>query len=150
MAGWIEHLRKLILKEGIEMNIAVTTQGDRVFEHFGTCRKFTIFEVEMERVISFKETDTEGEGHGSLVSMMKKENINVLICGGIGGSAKNALRVMGIEIVAGVQGGVKEAVKRYLSGEVIGIPNFVCNHNHGGNHECTYLKNMCVENSIRK
>ena len=128
------------------MNIAVTTENDDVFQHFGTCRQFTIFEVEMERVISYKVIHACAEGHGALVRLMKEENVNVLICGGIGGSAKNALRVNGIEIIAGVQGKVKVAVKRYLSGEVLGIPHFVCSHNHGGdNHTCIYHKNSVKE-----
>ncbi len=121
------------------MKIAVTTQGNEIFQHFGSCKEFTVFEAEGERIIGKSTLDTSESGHGALAELMKQNRIDVLICGGIGSGAKSALRIRNIEIVPGVTGSIETAVKKYLSGEVIGNPDFVCGHHHGeedGVHGC--------------
>lgn len=121
------------------MKIAVTTEGKEVFQHFGNCKEFTIFEIEDQKIVHTSKLDTSESGHGALAKLMQESKVDVLICGGIGGGAKNALRINHIEIIAGVKGTVEEAVVKYLSGEVVGDPDFVCNHNghdDGKGHTC--------------
>lgn len=121
------------------MIIAVTTQQQEVFQHFGSCKEFTLYHVENGTIVEKPQTlDTSQSGHGALAALMEEKQVNILICGGIGQGAKNALHIRGIEIVAGVSGKVDDAVKRYLSGELVGNPDFVCSHNHesGEDHGC--------------
>lgn len=119
------------------MRIAVTTEGNQVFQHFGHCKEFTIFEIEDQKVVQKSTLDTSASGHGALADLMKENKVDVLICGGIGGGARRALKANRVEIVPGVTGEIEEVVVRYLSGEQIGDPDFICtHHSEGGEHHC--------------
>ena len=59
----------------------------------------------------------------------------MLICGGIGGGAQQALSERGIELCAGASGNTDEAVEAYLRGELINT-GANCDHHHGEDHAC--------------
>ena len=108
------------------MIIAVTTEGENIFQHFGKSPQFTLFETEDSRIKSEKVIDTSDSGHSALIDVLKSNSVEVLICGGIGGGAVNGLTAAGIEVVAGVSGSVKDAVIKYLSGEKLGSGQPTC------------------------
>lgn len=54
--------------------------------------------------------------------------MDVLICGGIGGGAQNALAEAGIKLYGGVSGNADEAVNAYLEGKLDFNPNVQCSH----------------------
>lgn len=119
------------------MIIAVTTEGNEIFQHFGSCKTFTLYEIDNQKIVNKKLIHPTEGGHSSLAIFMKENNVDIVICGGIGGGAKNALRANRIEIVPGVTGNIEEAVIQYLSGIQIGNPDFICNHSHeGDSHGC--------------
>ena len=80
-----------------------------------------------------------GSGHGALAGFLKERDVNVLICGGIGGGAKNALAEAGITLVGGVSGSADQAVRDYLDGNLEFDSEATCDHHgegeahHGGN-----------------
>ena len=120
------------------MIIAVTTEGENIFQHFGKSPQFTLSETEDSRIKSEKVIDTSDSGHSALIDVLKSNSVEVLICGGIGGGAVNGLTAAGIEVVAGVSGSVKDAVIKYLSGEKLGSGQPTCDHHHDheGEHHC--------------
>lgn len=120
------------------MKIAVTTENGLVFQHFGHSKEFTIYEIENELVKSKESISTDGSGHGALADFLNIHSVDIVICGGIGAGAKSALREKRIEIVPGVEGKADDMVVRYLSGEKIGNPDFVCMNHHesGEEHDC--------------
>ena len=67
------------------MKIAVTYENGMVFQHFGHTKQFKIYEIIDGCVVSFKILDTNGSGHSALAGLLKENDIDVLICGGIGG-----------------------------------------------------------------
>ena len=71
------------------MKIAVTYENEMVFQHFGHTEKFKIYEVENDNIVSMKIVDTNGKGHGALATFLKENGVDTVICGGIGGGAKN-------------------------------------------------------------
>lgn len=73
------------------MKIAVTYDNGQVFQHFGHTEQFKIYEVENGQIVSAEVVDTNGQGHGALGGFLAEQGVNVLICGGIGGGARNAL-----------------------------------------------------------
>lgn len=117
------------------MIIAVATEGEFIFQHFGKCPQFTLFEVEDSMIKSQKVIDTSASGHSALVEVLKNHGVSTVICGGIGAGAKNALSDAGIEVVAGVTCLAKDAVIRFLSGEKLGTDDVTCDH-HGEEHSC--------------
>lgn len=123
------------------MKIAVTfdNNGD-VFQHFGHTEQFKIYEIENNNIVSSHVLSSDGEGHSALAQLLESENIDRLICGGIGGCAVSALSEAGIEIFAGITGNADNAVKAYLEGTLEQTTSPNCNHHgehhHGEGHSC--------------
>ena len=116
------------------MRIAVTYNNGEVFQHFGHSEYFKVYEVEDGKVVSSEVVGSDGQGHGALAGLLAGKGIDVLICGGIGGGAVNALTSAGIELCAGQSGNTDEVVEKYLKGELEST-GANCDH-HGEGHEC--------------
>ncbi len=125
------------------MKIAVTYENGNIFQHFGHTEKFKIYEVNDGNILNENVIDTNGSGHGALAGFLTENNVDILICGGIGGGAKTALANVGIMLYGGVQGNADKAVEDYLAGNLIFNPDVMCTH-HGheesghscGSHSC--------------
>ncbi len=123
------------------MNIAVTYEIGQIFQHFGHTEQFKVYEIEENKVVKSYVVDTNGQGHGALAGFLSLNNIEVLICGGIGGGAQMALAEAGIKLYGGVAGDADAAVEAFLAGNLDFNPNVQCNHhghdhNHGEGHTC--------------
>lgn len=113
------------------MIIAVASENEEVFQHFGHTPEFTIFEIENGSVKNKQAVSTEGEGHGALAKFLLDHGVDLLICGGIGAGAQKALADEGIKLVAGVSGKVEGAMSGYLNGTLEFRTDFTCSHHHG-------------------
>ena len=85
------------------MKIAVTYDNGTIFQHFGKTETFKVYEVENDQIVSSEIIESNGSGHGALAGLLAGQNVEVLICGGIGGGAQAALADAGIELYSGVQ-----------------------------------------------
>lgn len=117
------------------MKIAVTYDNGNVFQHFGKTEAFKVYEVEDNKVVSSEVIGSDGKGHGALAGFLSDRSVDVLICGGIGGGAQDALSEAGIEICSGAEGDTDQAVEAYLKGELIST-GVNCDHHHGEDHDC--------------
>lgn len=118
------------------MKIAVTAEGDQVFQHFGKCPSFAVFFVEGGEIRKKEILDAEGNGHAALGGFLKSAGVDVVICGGIGDGAKNMLAAEGIQLVSGIEGPVEDAVHAYLTGNLTDQGGG-CNHeDYGRDHDC--------------
>ena len=118
------------------MKIAVTYDNGNVFQHFGKTENFKVYEVENDQVISSEIIGSNGSGHGALAGLLAGQNIDVLICGGIGGGAQAALTEAGIELCAGAQGDTDQVVDAYLKGELVSSGVNCNHHHHEDGHSC--------------
>ena len=119
------------------MKIAVTYEDGNVFQHFGRTENFKVYEVEDGLVKSAEVMNSNGVGHEALAWLLKDEAIDVLICGGMGQGAQDALAEAGIEVCAGAKGNTDEAVAAYLAGELVntGVNCDHHDHEHGHHHD---------------
>lgn len=124
-----------MMKGEINMKIAVTYENGNVFQHFGHTEQFKIYTVEEGKITSAQVVDTNGSGHGALAGFLNTYGVEVLICGGIGAGAKNALAEMGIQLYAGACGDADAQVESFLAGSLVYNPNTECNHHHDS-HGC--------------
>ena len=120
------------------MRIAVTYENGEVFQHFGHTERFKVYDVENGEIITSATVNTDGSGHGALADILKKIEVQVLICGGIGDGARRALNEAGIELYAGASGGTDAAVEAFLAGRLPQNLNVTCSHHgeHHNSHSC--------------
>ena len=118
------------------MKIAVTFENGQVFQHFGHTETFKIYDIEDGKVVASEVIGSNGSGHGALAGLLAQQDIKVLICGGLGDGAKNALTEAGIEVFSGAQGNADAAVDAYLKGELVSA-GVNCDHHHDESHDCT-------------
>lgn len=133
---------KLNTKGDSTMRIAVTYEDGQIFQHFGHTENFKVYDVENNKVTDSKVINTNGTGHGALATLLNGLDVDVLICGGIGGGAQMALAEAGIKLYGGVFGDADSAVDALLNGELEYNPNVMCSHHHHdeghscGSHSC--------------
>lgn len=127
------------------MRIAVTYENGNVFQHFGHTENFKIYDIENGEIKGSEVVPTNGSGHGALAGFLAVNNVDTLICGGIGGGAQNALVEAGIKLYGGVRGNADEAVKALLDGTLAFNPDVQCNHHNQehGNEEHTCGEHGC-------
>lgn len=118
------------------MKIAVTYNNGEIFEHFGHSEEFKVYEVEDKKVISSTLVKADGQGHGALASLLGNENVDVLICGGIGAGAAEALSEQGIEVCAGQSGNTDAAVEAFLNGQLVDSGVNCDHHSHDEEEGC--------------
>ncbi|MBE6010721.1 MAG: peptidylprolyl isomerase [Lachnospiraceae bacterium] len=118
------------------MKIAVTYENGQIFQHFGHTEAFKLYEVEDGKVISSEVIGSNGAGHSALAGLLAQQDISVLICGGLGEGAKNALTQAGIEVFSGAQGDADAAVEAYLKGELVSAGVNCDHHDHEEEHGC--------------
>ena len=121
--------------------IACTYEAGEIFQHFGHTSQFKIYEVSDGRITQAYVADTAGRGHGALAGLLKDMGVDVLICGGIGQGAKQALEEADIQLYSGVTGDADSAAASLLRGTLVQNAEANCSH-HGshdnnGSHSCT-------------
>ena len=120
------------------MKLAIPYENGQVFQHFGHSQKFKIYVADKGEIRSETVLDTLGSGHGALAGFLADLKVDVLICGGIGGGAKNALAQVGIRVFGGVSGNADQAAAAFLAGSLNFNPNATCSHHgHGEGHDCS-------------
>lgn len=119
------------------MKIAVTYQNGMVFQHFGHTQQFKIYDIENGVIQKEQVVDTAGNGHGALAGFLTGYGVEILLCGGIGGGAQNALASAGIQFYGGISGDADEAVRAFIAGTLAYDPDVHCDHHeHGQEHSC--------------
>ena len=131
-------INQSIVEKGIKtMRIAITYENGDVFQHFGHCEKFKLYDVEDEKIVNEQIVDTNGSGHGALAGFLQTLKVDALICGGIGMRAQTALSDAAIKFYASVNGEADKAAKALIEGNLEYDPNACCDH-HGGEHNCKH------------
>jgi predicted Fe-Mo cluster-binding NifX family protein len=113
------------------MKIGMPKNGEFLNQHFGQSREFLIATVENGKVVEEKEISGESlqHNHAGLSGLFLQEGVSLVITGGIGQPALNALTENGLQVIRGASGSCDEILKKYLQGELTDR-NVTCNH-HG-------------------
>ena len=131
------------------MKIAATYENGQIFQHFGHCAQFKLYEIEEGQVVASKVIDAAGSGHGALAGMLMMNGVDAVICGGLGGGAQNALRGFGIALYACVKGDCDLAVEKLMAGTLGYSESATCDHHdheHGEEHDCGSEGHTCGGN----
>ncbi|HFL3828432.1 TPA: NifB/NifX family molybdenum-iron cluster-binding protein [Clostridioides difficile] len=117
------------------MKIAIASEGKLVSGHFGHCEGFTMYEVEEDKIINSKFIPNPGHRPGYLPVFLKENGANVIISGGMGGTAQQLFNENGIKVVVGAEGNCDEIVQSYLKGELKSTGSVCEEHAHEGHCE---------------
>lgn len=118
------------------MKIAVAYDRGQVFGHFGRTEAFKVYSIVEGRIESAEIIGTEGNGHGALAGYLVSKGVEVLICGGLGAGAQQAIAQAGIMLYAGVSGNADHAVEALLRGELKPNAAATCDHHdHDGSRD---------------
>ncbi len=134
----------LMMKGSQTMRTATPYEQGEIFQHFGHTEQFKLYDVENGTIIREQIVDTNGSGHGALAGFLRAAQVDVLICGGIGGGAQMALAEAGIQLYAGVTGSADDAVKALITGSLEYDPDARCDH-HGHHHDGECGHDHCAE-----
>lgn len=114
------------------MKIAIPFENDEIFQHFGHCEQFKIYDVADGAITGSKVVRPEVGGHGALAGYLTGMGVEAVICGGLGGGMTMALETGGIKVYPGIVGNADEAVERLLVGELEEGGANCDHHGHGG------------------
>lgn len=104
------------------MNIGVAYDNGQIAENLGACRSFLIVTAEGGAPTAKRIAPVTGAAVTDMVKTVSMEQIDVLICGGLGLAVRNALELIGVLLVPGCTGAAEEAVAKFLVGEQQGDP----------------------------
>ena len=123
----VENLGGEDYRRGDMMKIAVSATDKsldaNVDPRFGRCPYFVIVETEGNKIKKHEVVENKsvgamrGAGIQAAQTVANKE-AEVVITGNIGPNSFQVLSTTGIKIVTGVSGNVKEAIEKYLKGEL--------------------------------
>ncbi|MCF0142472.1 MAG: FKBP-type peptidyl-prolyl cis-trans isomerase [Parasporobacterium sp.] len=115
------------------MKLAVPYENGQIFQHFGHCENFKIYEVENGEIISSEVLSSGGQGHDALAGFLASEHVDAVVCGNIGDGAQAALSAAGIEVCSGIEGSADDAADAFIKGELLseGV-NCGCHDEEGG------------------
>ena len=101
------------------MRIAVSyDENGNVFQHFGRTEQFKLYHIDGGEIVGAQVKDTDGVGHEALAGWLAEQGVDVLICGGLGEGAMNALKEAGIQVYPGASGSADEAAAAFLDGDL--------------------------------
>lgn len=117
------------------MKIAMPKNEEVINQHFGKSKSFQIVTIEDSKVTETKELSAERlqHNHGGLSGLLIEEGVTLVITGGIGQGALDALKEANLEVIRGVSGKIEDIIDSYLNNE-LKDRNVVCNHDHGDDH----------------
>ncbi|HWP95698.1 MAG TPA: NifB/NifX family molybdenum-iron cluster-binding protein [Syntrophomonadaceae bacterium] len=117
------------------MKIAMPVAGDTINQHFGQSKNFLITSVDKGQIIERKQISTESlqHNHSGLSGLLIAEGVSMVILGGIGQPALDALKNNGLQVVRGATGKCEEVLEKFLAGK-LADQNVTCNHVGEHNH----------------
>ncbi len=121
------------------MRIAVSADNKSGLEsvvspHFGRCPYFVLVSLEGDQITEVQEVDNPFYGNhepGQVPGFISTLGANVMLTGGMGGRAIQWFECYGVEGVTGAYGTVRQAVERYLGGELHGAEPCAESREHG-------------------
>lgn len=124
----------------MKIAVAYDPANGMVGQHFGQSRYFKIYNIQGTEIIGDVVVPTDCEGHDALALFLSSMHMDMVICGGIGGNAKQAVTAMGMALIPGVVGQADAAVNAFLNNTLFSDPDFTCAHHGDGNgcgeHDC--------------
>ncbi len=113
------------------MRVAITTDGNSVYPHFGHCPLFTIVEIEDREVKNQETIENPGHSPGFLPRFLKEKGVSFIITGGMGQRAIRMFEEFGVDTLIGVTGSIQEVIYGLIEGTLEGGESLCTHDEHG-------------------
>lgn len=108
---------------------------EQVSQHFGRAPAFTIVDVPTGDVRILSNTVEHTHGSGRPVQIIGEAGVNTVICSSLGPGARGRLGQLGIQVYAGADGTVREAIKAWQEGKLhVATDEDVCERHTDSDH----------------
>lgn len=107
------------------MKIAIAYDNGQIAEQLAGCSEFLLLNVLKDGTPIEKQMLQVVGGSIGLITTFAQSDIDVLICGEMGVSTRNALEGLGVLLIPGAQGVAEDAAARFLCGELKGDDVFL-------------------------
>lgn len=97
------------------MIIAVAYDDGMISPRFGKAPQFKLYTDEYGEITKTELVDNPLQGHAAIAKILADKGTEVVICGGIGDPARDALHGYGMELYTGNTGDPDLAVKQFLA-----------------------------------
>ena len=98
------------------MKIAVPRFGEDVAPCFDYSVTIAVFTIQNNQIVDEKEFTLSSQWPVDRIRLLRDQQVDVLICGGIQDKFEDMVQGSGIETVSWVSGNVEHLIKRYLDG----------------------------------
>lgn len=106
-------------KEASVRKIAVACdENNNIHGHFDAATTFKVFKTEGKRLIETSMLEVSQEAIET-VNILRENQIDVLICGGVSSQALNALLQQGILVIPGQNGDIEVSAAAYMDGSLL-------------------------------
>jgi predicted Fe-Mo cluster-binding NifX family protein len=102
------------------VKVAISTDNNYVSAHFGRCPRFTIVEVDGEKILGKETINNPGHQPAFLPQYLSDLGVNCIIAGGMGRRAIALFSEKGIQTLVGISGPVDEVIDKLIQGTLEG------------------------------
>lgn len=121
------------------MKVAVAYNEGQIFEHFGHCETFAVYdyaEADVNQCTKRLLDCSDRHGHAAMAELMQEQGIDFVLCGNMGGEAKSLLLSYGIIPVVGYCGDADTAADMLITGQLSVVDGGSCAGGCGGCSGC--------------
>lgn len=125
-----------------QLRYAITYDNNQVCQHFGKSPAFMLVDMNGDELVKTILLPVLEAGHNKLADLLLTNQVQIVICGGIGNPAIAALADKDITCIRGVSGSIEDVIEKLKTSNLQDDPSHTCNHHHGesehtcGNHKC--------------
>ncbi len=99
--------------------------NSNVFEHFGRAPCYIIIDIENGEIRSvnyIENPNIEEHSPGEIPRLLHENNVDVLIARGVGRRAIFFFSELGINVITGATGRIKDIIEKFIRGELYSTP----------------------------
>ncbi len=98
------------------MRIVIPINGERVSPRIDCAGEFVVVETDEGTINGFRKLEPPGPEIRRLYDLLVREDIDLVLCGGIGREDRLVLEAAGIEVNWGWMGDVEDILNRFITG----------------------------------